>query len=600
MTRFQRLLILLGGMILLITLSSSATQWVAYQLNYHAALGPQWQGLYQPFAWISWQNEPWAINVKPAFFYPDIGLGIIATAFMAAAIVKNLRTPGSRQPKPHPDVHGSAAWATVEDIARTGLLMKDDGIYVGAWQDPKSGTIHYLRDNTGKHIAGIAPTRSGKGLGWVLPNLLSWPHSAFIYDPKGELWQLTAGWRKSIGQNILRWEPGDPDFSCGFNFLNEVRLSTSHEVADAQNIATMLIDPDGSGFDNHWDRAAYGFLTGYILHCLYVARESGSKTSLPIIAALLSSPKVTPAQLCQSMATSRYGAAIVAAGVDQMARDERERGAVLSTVKTYLSLFLDPVIAKNTTQSSFRIVDLMDHDNPTSLYVMVPGADSVRLRPLVRLLITMVLNHLVSVPVAFDAHQQPMQTHRHRMLLMMEEFPTLRRLRMFETAMAVMAGSGLTAFLVMQDREQLLGAYGQHQTIMANIHIIAAYAPNEGKTADWLSHELGNQTVNLEQFSASGKRGAWRLTHLSQSYSPISRPLLTSDEIKRLRGPTMIGSRVTEAGQMIILPTGERPILGRQILYFEDPIIAPRSRLLPPACGDDLELKRLFKLVKQA
>ncbi|WP_410969151.1 type IV secretory system conjugative DNA transfer family protein, partial [Salmonella sp. SAL04284] len=89
------------------------------------------------------------------------------------------------------------------------------------------------------------------------------------YDPKGELWQLTAGWRKSIGQNVIRWEPGHPDASCGFNFLDAVRLGTEFEVADAQNIAVMLIDQDGTGFDSHWDRTAFGFLTGVILHAMY-------------------------------------------------------------------------------------------------------------------------------------------------------------------------------------------------------------------------------------------------------------------------------------------------------------------------------------------
>jgi len=112
------------------------------------------------------------------------------------------------------------------------------------------------------------------------------------------------------------------------------------------------------------------------------------------------------------------------------------------------------------------------------------------------------------------------------------------------------------------------------------------YAPNEGKTADWLSHELGNKTVNLEQLSESGQR-AGILSQVSRHYSPMARPLMTADEVKRLPGPVKEGSRITAPGQMLILPTGRRPILGRQVLYFEDPTFDARSRI-PPPCTDDL------------
>src|SRR5579859_1497897 len=593
MTVREKLGVLGIGLLGTTALSSVATQWVARLLNDHPALGQNLFGFYEPFGWIEWQNAPWAANVRPAFFWPNVGAASLALALFVCVVLKNFKG-GGRKPKPFPDVHGSASWATMDDISNMKLLNNSEGVYIGAWKNPETGQIHYLRDTSGAHIAGMAPTRSGKGLGWVLPNLLSWTDSLFVYDPKGELWQLTAGWRRSIGQNIIRWQPGHPVLSAGFNFLDEIRLGTEYEVADAQNIAVMLIDQDGSGFTNHWDRAAFGFLTGLILHCLHVAADAGTTTSLPMVTALLSSPQIDPQTLCQSMASSKHGAAINAAGVDQLKRDERERGAVLSTVKTYLSLFLDPIVAKNCSRSSFRIHDLMDHEKPTSLYVMVPGADSARLRPLVRLLITMVMNHLVSVPVGFDAQQRPMPTHLHKLLLMMEEFPDLRRLKMFEQALAIMAGANITAFLVMQDREQLLSAYGQHQTIMANVHITAAYAPNEGKTADWLSHELGNQTINLEQYSASGKRGSW-LSNISHSFSPIGRPLMTSDEIKRLPGVVKEGSQVIEAGDMLILPTGQKPIYGRQIIYFQDPVFLTRSRILPPDLGDDLEIIRQFK-----
>jgi len=594
---------LIAGLLATIALSSIATQYVADRLSHHPALGkPVIGDRYEPFGWILWQNEPWAASVRPAFLWPDLGAaGVGLTCFGVMFVGMLWQGRGRRRPQPFPDVHGSADWASPEDIRTTGLLDNTTGVYVGAWEDPNTKMVHYLRDTTGAHIAGIAPTRSGKGLGWVLPNLLSWTESLFVYDPKGELWQLTAGWRKSIGHNVLHWYPGSPDASCGFNFLEEVRLGTEYEVADVQNIAVMLIDHDGTGFRSHWDRAAFGFLSGYLLHILYVMQDKGEHAaSLPLAATMLSSPTIDPVALYTLMADSKHGAVINAAGIDQLKRDERERNAVLSTVKTYLSLFFDPIVARNCTRGSFRLCDLMDHDKPTTLYVELPGTDSVRLRPLVRLLITMMLNKLIGAPVAFDRMQQPTARHQWRMLMQMDEFPDLGRLTVFEGTMAIMAGAGLIAFLIMQDREQLLKAYGQNQTLLSNVHIIGAYAPNETKTADWLSHELGKKTINLEQFSESGKRNGLRLGHLSRSFSPIGRALLTSDEVRRLPGAVKDGSRIVQAGQMLLLVTGHRPVLGRQILHFEDPVFAARSAILPPEASDDLELLRRFKAVEPA
>ena len=479
------------------------------------------------------------------------------------------------------------------------LLNNATGLYVGAWVDPATNVVHYLRDTSGAHIGAMGPTGSGKLLSWLMPNLLSCLDSMFIYDPKGELWQLTAGWRRSIGQNVLRYKPGDAQFSCGFNFLDEIRLTTDYEVADAQNLAVMLIDQDGKGFGEgnagHFNRAAFGFLSGLILHVMHTARRHGETTSLPAIAVLLSSPKVDPLMLCRQMAASPYGAMINAAGVDQLKRDSKERDAVLSSTKTHLSLFLDPVIARNCSHSSFHFSDLMDHRKPTSLYLEVPGTDTVRLRPITRMFITLMVYRLLGVDLLFDAEQRPVLAHKRRMVLLLEEFPDLGKLALFEKALAIMRGAGMTAFLVMQDKEQLMKEYGEHQTILANLQLIAAFAPNEIKTAEWLSKELGPMTVNLEQYTASGKPNAWP-KNLSHSFSSFSHPLMTPAQIRRMKTAKKNGTRIIEAGEMLILPTGERPIFGRQILFFEDDVFVQRAKLPPPDFSDNLVAARAFTM----
>ena len=138
--------------------------------------------------------------------------------------------------KVNPFLHGSARWADRRDIKAAGLL-KNNGVYVGAWRD-KNGTIHYLRHAGPEHVLCYAPTRSGKGVGLMLPTLLSWQQSVFVTDLKGELYELTSGWRQKYAHNrILRFEPAAAAGSCCFNPMAELRLGTEHEVGDVQNLA---------------------------------------------------------------------------------------------------------------------------------------------------------------------------------------------------------------------------------------------------------------------------------------------------------------------------------------------------------------------------
>ena len=126
-------------------------------------------------------------------------------------------------------------------------MLKNNGVYVGAWRD-KNGKIRYLRHAGPEHVLCYAPTRSGKGVGLILPTLLSWQQSVFVTDLKGELYELTSGWRQKYAHNrILRFEPAAAAGSRCFNPMAELRLGTEHEVGDVQNLALLIVDPDGRG-----------------------------------------------------------------------------------------------------------------------------------------------------------------------------------------------------------------------------------------------------------------------------------------------------------------------------------------------------------------
>ena len=152
---------------------------------------------------------------------------------------------------------------------------------MGAWLD-KKGVTRYLRHNGAEHVLCYAPTRSGKGVGLVIPTLLSWEHSAVITDLKGELWELTSGWRQSYARNkVLRFEPASLSGGVRWNALEEIRLATEYEVGDVQNLATLLVDPDGKGLETHWQKTAQALLVGVILHVLYKAHQEGTDATLP-------------------------------------------------------------------------------------------------------------------------------------------------------------------------------------------------------------------------------------------------------------------------------------------------------------------------------
>ena len=285
---------------------------------------------------------------------------------------------------------------------------------------------------------------------------------------------------------------------------------------------------------------------------------------------------------------------VAAAGRDMLEREARERGSVLSSAKTYLVLFQDPLIARNTGHSDFRIMDLMNHEAPVSFYVVTRGDDKERLRPLIRLALTMITRKLMGVELRFR-DGQPLMPHRHRLLLMLDEFPSLNRLHLIEDALPKCAGYGIKAYLATQDREQMFRSYGEYQSITGNCHIRIIYAPNEWKTGEWVSQMVGTTTIVKEDVTESGTRfGA--LSHVSRTFHEVSRPLMTPNEIMQLRKPEKDASgRITAPGDMVVFIAGEAPIRGTQILYFMDPVFSERARIAPPLSGSTMKAVMAFR-----
>ena len=256
---------------------------------------------------------------------------------------------------------------------------------------------------------------------------------------------------------------------------------------------------------------------------------------------------------------------------------------VLSTAKTALSLYCDPLVAAATAASDLSINDLVNHTNPVSLYLVVPPSDKLRLRHLIRLIFTLIVNRLTE-RMAFEGSMQ--KRNAHRLLFLIDEFPSLDRMDIFADALSYMAGYGLKAYLITQDILQIVEAYGPNESIVSNCHVRIAFAPNKIETAEVLSKMAGTTTVQKATFNFSGSRFSPIMSHVNASVDHVERPLMTPDEIMRIKPPRKEGEgdaeRIVEPGDTLIFASGHYPILGIQMLYFLDPILSARASLPPP------------------
>ena len=585
-------LVLLAGM-------GAATQYFAYQFQYHSQLGYGIGKFYMPWSILIWYGK-WHGRYEQQFMTAFSIMLMVVAVGMIGLLVWNIVRKNTN--KAHESLHGSARWADRKDIEAAGLLAKkgedSDGVYVGGWVD-KKGTLHYLRHSGPEHVLTYAPTRSGKGLGLVLPTLLSWPHSTFITDLKGELWALTAGWRKKYAHNkVIRFEPASAQGSAAWNPLDEIRVGTEYEIGDVQNLATMIVDPDGKGLNSHWDKTAFALLTGVILHALYKARDDGGVATLPSVDRMLSDPEKPVGDLWVEMATYPHAdgrplPVISSAGQDMLDRPEEEAGSVLSTAKSFLALYRDNVVAANVSRSDFKIKDLMNDEDPVSLYIITQPNDKARLRPLVRILINMIIR-LSADKMDFE-NGRPKVHYKHKMLAMLDEFPSLGKLEIMQESLAFIAGYGIKCYLICQDLNQLKSretGYGPDETITSNCHVQNAYPPNRIETAEHLSKLTGITTVVKEQITTSGKRVSAMLGQVSRTTQEVQRPLLTADECMRMPGPVKDArGLITQAGDMVIYVAGYPAIYGRQTLYFKDPVFEARSKVPPPRHTDRTQKK---------
>lgn len=442
-------------------------------------------------------------------------------------------------------------------------------IYLASW--PKAfGRRAALRDRGEGNVCAIAPPRSGKGIGVVIPTLLTWPESVVVMDIKGENFRLTAGRRSQLGSVVLKFDP-TAEGSCCFNPFDEVPLRTADEWGEIDNIATSLLDPRGRGaaMDSHWDRQGVGWVGAAICHLLYVEPDKTLRGLAHLIAGLGHSDRrgdgimQTIKQMRDTNHTGQGPHPDVAREMQMMLdKSPNERSGIISTVQGFLKIYRDPRIAAATSRSDFRIADLMNHQRPVSLYLVIPVKDMDRIQPLLRLVLNQIVKGL--------APRMEGTLARWKLLLMLDEFCVLGHMELLSKMLPFIPGYGIRTCVVAQNLTQIEAVYGRDQPIVQTCETLLALTPNRDdiQTAEFLSKLAGDTTV-VE------RHRSWSSSGPSTSEQKTRRPLITPGEVLEL--PT------TKA---LIFKRGAKPILADQFVYHLDATFRKWSQLKPPAQSD--------------
>jgi type IV secretion system protein VirD4 len=447
-------------------------------------------------------------------------------------------------------VHGSARWSTRREVR--AALGGADGLIVGR-ENAKRGQL--LRYGGPQHLITIAPTRSGKGVGAIIPNLLTADRSVLCVDPKGENARVTAAARRRFGPVYVL----DPFGVSGaqaaaFNPLDGLHEHSPDLAEDAALLADALVyDPPGQSGDAHWSEEAKALIAGVILYV--VCHEPPGRRNLTVVRELLTTAPDAFAAMLSAMQTSTCAEGLVARAANRhLGKTDREAAGVLSSAQRHTHFLDSRRMGAVLDRSDFRFEDLKDRVC-TVFLVLPPDRLGTHSRWL-RLLVAQAIGALAR------STAQPARP----VLLLLDEFAALGRLEPLEQAFGLMAGYGLQLWPILQDLHQLRSVYGERAgTFLSNAGLIQIFNVGDVETASWVSKSLGATTVAYQTAGAGMSKApgpffSQKTTNTSTNNHLARRDLLTPDEVMRL-----------DANLEILLRQGAEPIAARKVRYYADP-----------------------------
>lgn len=448
---------------------------------------------------------------------------------------------------PKRKVYGDANWASEEDIDRANLRAKH-GMLLG-----KDNHGYFVADGF-EHTLLFAPTGSGKGVGFVIPNLLFWEHSIIVHDLKLENYALTSGWRQQHGHEVFVWEPANPDgVTHCYNPIDWVSDKPGQMVDDVQKISNLIMPEK-----DFWNNEARSLFVGIVLYLL--ADHTKVKSFGEVVRTMRSDDVVynlsvvldTLGHVLHPVAYMNIAAFLQKA--------DKERSGVISTMNSSLELWANPLIDSATATSDFNILNMKS--KKISVYVGITPDNVNRLQKLMQV--------FYQQATEFLSRKMPdLKTEPYGVMFLMDEFPTLGKMEQFKSGIAFFRGYRVRLFLIIQDTQQLKGTYEEAgmNTFLSNSMYRITFAANNYETANLISQLCGNQTVDQTSYNKPLFFDL-NLSTRTQNTSQVQRALLLPQEVIQL-----------PRDEQIMLMESFPPIKSKKIQYFKDKFFT--RRLLP-------------------
>ena len=482
------------------------------------------------------------------FVFRLLGTIIIPLSIMTYLIVRYRNEIYDRRPfKEEESLHGDAKWADESDIKKANLRAKK-GMLLGV---DKKG---YLVAGGYQHSLLFAPTGSGKGVGFVIPNLLFWEDSVFVHDIKLENYELTSGYRKKMGQKVFTWSPADPDgITHCYNPIDWVSEKPGQMVDDVQKIGNLIMPEK-----EFWNNEARALFVGVVLYLL--ADDTKVKSFGEVVRTMRSDDVVYNL----AVVLDTLGNVLHPVGYMNIAaflqKADKERSGVISTMNSNLELWSNPLIDTATASSDFNIMEFKRQ--LTTVYVGLTPDNLQRLQPLMQV--------FYQQATEFLSRKLPSKDDPYGVMFMMDEFPTLGKLEQFMSGIAYFRGYHVRLFLIIQDTEQLKGIYEEAgmNSFLSNSTYRVTFAANNVETANLISQLCGNKTVDQVSRNAP-KFLDFNPSSRSLNISKVQRALLLPQEVIGL-----------PRDEQILLIESAPPIKSKKIKYYEDPFFT--KRLMDP------------------
>ena len=434
--------------------------------------------------------------------------------------------------------------------------MKPDGLLIG-----RSPAGQLLRYDGPAHLLTLAPTRAGKGVGTVIPNLLMADRSVIVVDPKGENARIAGAARHAFGQvHVLDPFGVSGQASSSYNPLNRLTATSPDLGEDATTLADALVmDPPGQVQEAHWNEEAKAILSGLIMFC--VTHEDRDRRNLATVREYLTLPPDRFRALLELMQDSDAAHGLIARAANRfLGKADREAASVLSNAQRHTHFLDSPRIAGVISRSDFHFAELQQRT--VSVFLVLPPNRLDAYSRWLRLLISQALQDIArhaEAPTVTQNGAQGVSAASQRpsspTLFLLDEFAALGRLEAIERAMGLMAGYGLQLWPILQDMSQLNDLYGKRAgTFVANAGVQQVFGVNDLETAQWLSKMIGQETTGYQ--TQSYKPG----DAPSMTQNVTGRDLLTPDEIMQMP-PDLQLLRVQ----------GNPTALARKLRYYADP-----------------------------